>query len=124
MVVAGDIGQATGYLVDLKLLSDIITRQVIRDVDHRNLNTDVPWLKGRVPSAETWPGHSGNGSGRSCGYATRLRTWDCLTISITDLTRDAGRCPAGRTSDDGAAWRPGLLRPGRLVLRGGDDCGG
>ena len=52
MVVADDIDQATGYLLDLKLLSDIITRQVIRDVDHRNLNTDVPWLKSRVPSTE------------------------------------------------------------------------
>jgi 6-pyruvoyltetrahydropterin/6-carboxytetrahydropterin synthase len=52
VVVAGDIDQATGYLLDLKLLSDIITGQVIRDADHRNLNTDVPWLKGRVPSTE------------------------------------------------------------------------
>jgi len=52
VVVADDIDQATGYLLDLKLLSDIITRQVIRDVYHRNLNTDVPWLKGRVPSTE------------------------------------------------------------------------
>ena len=52
VVVADDIDQATGYLLDLKLLSDIITRQVIRDVDHRNLNTDVPWLKSRVPSTE------------------------------------------------------------------------
>jgi 6-pyruvoyltetrahydropterin/6-carboxytetrahydropterin synthase len=84
VVVADDIDQATGYLLDLKLPSDIITRQVIRDVDHRNLNADVPWLKGRVPSTETWPGHSGNGSGRSCGGGTRLRTWECLTISITD----------------------------------------
>ena len=42
MVVADDNDQATGYLLDLKLLSDIIPRQVIRDVDHRNLNTDVP----------------------------------------------------------------------------------
>ena len=52
VIVADDIDQATGYLLDLKLLSDIITRQVIRDVDHRNLNTDVPWLKGRVPGTE------------------------------------------------------------------------
>ena len=52
VVVADDIDQAAGYLLDLKLLSDIITRQVVRDVEHRNLNTDVPWLKGRVPSVE------------------------------------------------------------------------
>ncbi len=52
VVVAGEIDPTTGYVLDLKLLSDVITRQVIRDVDHRNLNTDVWWLKGRVPTAE------------------------------------------------------------------------
>jgi 6-pyruvoyltetrahydropterin/6-carboxytetrahydropterin synthase len=53
VVVTGDIDPVSGYVLDLKLLSDLITRQVIRDVDHRNLNTDVPWLKGRIPTAET-----------------------------------------------------------------------
>jgi 6-pyruvoyltetrahydropterin/6-carboxytetrahydropterin synthase len=52
VVVAGQIDQATGYILDLKALSDLIARRIIRDVDHRNLNTDVPWLKGRVPTAE------------------------------------------------------------------------
>ena len=52
VVVAGQIDQASGYVLDLKTLSDIISTQVIRDVDHRNLNTDVPWLKGRVPTTE------------------------------------------------------------------------
>jgi 6-pyruvoyltetrahydropterin/6-carboxytetrahydropterin synthase len=52
VVVAGEIDQATGYILDLKSLSDLIARRIIRDVDHRNLNTDVPWLKGRVPTAE------------------------------------------------------------------------
>jgi 6-pyruvoyltetrahydropterin/6-carboxytetrahydropterin synthase len=52
VVVAGEIDQASGYVLDLKLLSDVIGRQVIRDVDHRNLNTDVAWLKGLVPTVE------------------------------------------------------------------------
>jgi 6-pyruvoyltetrahydropterin/6-carboxytetrahydropterin synthase len=52
VVVAGEIDQASGFVVDLKWLSEVIGRQVICDVDHRNLNTDVPWLKGRVPTAE------------------------------------------------------------------------
>jgi 6-pyruvoyltetrahydropterin/6-carboxytetrahydropterin synthase len=52
VVVAGEIDPATGYVLDLKVLSDVITRQIIRDVDHRNLNTDVWWLKGRIPTAE------------------------------------------------------------------------
>ena len=52
VVVAGEIQQATGYVMDLKQLSDVIGRRVIQDVDHRNLNTDVPWLRGRIPTAE------------------------------------------------------------------------
>src|SRR3984885_5934686 len=46
VVVAGEIDQASGYVIDLKLLSEVMTRRVIKDVDHRNLNTDVPWLTG------------------------------------------------------------------------------
>jgi 6-pyruvoyltetrahydropterin/6-carboxytetrahydropterin synthase len=52
VVVAGEVDQASGYVLDLKVLSDIMNGQVIQDVDHRNLNTDVPWLKGRIPTTE------------------------------------------------------------------------
>ena len=52
VVVAGKIDDASGYVLDLKVLSDIMNGQVIRDVDHRNLNTDVPWLSGRIPTTE------------------------------------------------------------------------
>lgn len=52
VVVAGEIDQATGYVLDLKQLSDVISRRIIRDVDHRNLNTDVPWLEDLIPTAE------------------------------------------------------------------------
>jgi 6-pyruvoyltetrahydropterin/6-carboxytetrahydropterin synthase len=52
VVVAGEVDQATGYVLDLKQLSDVICRRVIQDVDHCNLNTDVPWLEGRIPTAE------------------------------------------------------------------------
>ena len=52
VVVGGQVDQPTGYVFDLKELSDIICRRVIDDVDHRNLNTDVPWLEGQIPTAE------------------------------------------------------------------------
>jgi 6-pyruvoyltetrahydropterin/6-carboxytetrahydropterin synthase len=52
VVVAGEVQQSTGYVMDLKQLSDVICRRVIQDVDHRNLNTDVPWLQGCIPTAE------------------------------------------------------------------------
>jgi 6-pyruvoyltetrahydropterin/6-carboxytetrahydropterin synthase len=52
VVVAGQVDHASGYVLDLKVLSDVIGRQIIQDVDHRNLNTDVPWLKECIPTAE------------------------------------------------------------------------
>jgi 6-pyruvoyltetrahydropterin/6-carboxytetrahydropterin synthase len=52
VVVAGRIEPATGYVLDLKRLSVVVCRRVIEDVDHRNLNTDVPWLEGQIPTAE------------------------------------------------------------------------
>jgi len=52
VVVAGEIDQATGYVVDLKELSDVVCRRIIDEVDHRHLNTDVDWLAGRIPTAE------------------------------------------------------------------------
>jgi 6-pyruvoyltetrahydropterin/6-carboxytetrahydropterin synthase len=52
VVVGGAIDRATGYVLDLKRLSDVVSRRIIADVDHRNLNTDVPWLEGVVPTAE------------------------------------------------------------------------
>jgi 6-pyruvoyltetrahydropterin/6-carboxytetrahydropterin synthase len=52
VVVAGGIDPASGYVLDLKVLSDVICTQVIGDVDHRNLNTDVPWLSGLIPTTE------------------------------------------------------------------------
>ncbi|HWX95799.1 MAG TPA: 6-carboxytetrahydropterin synthase [Solirubrobacteraceae bacterium] len=52
VVVAGEIDRTTGYVLDLKQLSDVICRLIVQDVDHRNLNTDVAWLEGVIPTAE------------------------------------------------------------------------
>jgi 6-pyruvoyltetrahydropterin/6-carboxytetrahydropterin synthase len=52
VVVAGKIDDDSGYVLDLKRLSDIMCQQIIQHVDHRNLNTDVPWLEGLITTAE------------------------------------------------------------------------
>jgi 6-pyruvoyltetrahydropterin/6-carboxytetrahydropterin synthase len=52
VVVAGRIDPTTGYVLDLKRLSDVISTRILEDVDHRNLNTDVPWLDALIPTAE------------------------------------------------------------------------
>jgi 6-pyruvoyltetrahydropterin/6-carboxytetrahydropterin synthase len=42
----------TGYVYDLKVLSDIIRDNVIRKFDHRNLNLDTEYFKELNPTAE------------------------------------------------------------------------
>ena len=50
--VKGKIDPETGMVIDLKRLKDIMRERVIDHVDHRNLNEDVDFLKGIVPTAE------------------------------------------------------------------------
>jgi len=52
VTVEGPVDPATGYVMDLKLLRDAIEARVVKDVDHRNLNLEVPWLKGVNPTTE------------------------------------------------------------------------
>lgn len=42
----------TGYVVDMKVLSDLIKKHVIKKLDHKNLNLDVPEFKNLNPTAE------------------------------------------------------------------------
>jgi 6-pyruvoyltetrahydropterin/6-carboxytetrahydropterin synthase len=50
--VRGEVDADTGYVIDLGELSRILRDAVLDDVDHRNLNTDVEWLRGRIPTTE------------------------------------------------------------------------
>lgn len=48
----GEIDPETGYVFDMKLLSDLIQQQVVERFDHRNLNEDCPEFKNLNPTAE------------------------------------------------------------------------
>ena len=50
--VKGSIDPETGMVIDLKKLKDLVRRNVIDRVDHTNLNEDVDFLRGVVPTAE------------------------------------------------------------------------
>lgn len=52
VTVAGEIDPETGYVLDLKLLRDAVEQRVIDDLDHRNLNLDVEWMRGVNPTTE------------------------------------------------------------------------
>jgi len=50
--VIGEIDEETGYVVDMKYLSQIIQQNVTDKFDHQNLNEDVEEFKNLNPSAE------------------------------------------------------------------------
>lgn len=50
--VTGAVDKHTGYVMDTKLLSDIIKQHVLDKLDHNNLNLDVPELKDINPTTE------------------------------------------------------------------------
>lgn len=51
--VTGEPGKQTGYVIDLKELSDIIKANVLKRFDHKNLNLDVAEFKDLNPTAES-----------------------------------------------------------------------
>jgi 6-pyruvoyltetrahydropterin/6-carboxytetrahydropterin synthase len=52
VVVAGEVNPETGYVIDLKILKEIIHKYVIEKVDHKNLNLETDFMSGIIPSAE------------------------------------------------------------------------
>jgi 6-pyruvoyltetrahydropterin/6-carboxytetrahydropterin synthase len=52
VTVVGETDPDSGYLIDLGTLQLIVDTHVIEPCDHRNLNMDVPFLKGIIPSSE------------------------------------------------------------------------
>ena len=50
--VTGEIDPKTGYVIDIKVLKDIIYDEVEEPFDHKNLNLDVPEFSDLNPTAE------------------------------------------------------------------------
>jgi 6-pyruvoyltetrahydropterin/6-carboxytetrahydropterin synthase len=50
--VTGEVDPETGYVIDMKVLSDIIKKEVLDKFDHKNLNLDTEEFKDLNPSAE------------------------------------------------------------------------
>lgn len=50
--VRGEVDAKTGYVMDLAQLKDVVTREIIDKVDHRNLNLDVDFMKDIIPTTE------------------------------------------------------------------------
>ena len=52
VTIQGEPDPVTGMVVDLKLLKDVIQREVIEPMDHRHLNHEVPPFDRVIPTAE------------------------------------------------------------------------
>lgn len=52
VTVKGIPNPETGFVIDLKELADIIKKEIIDKVDHKNLNLDVDFMLGKMASCE------------------------------------------------------------------------
>lgn len=52
VIVAGIPDKETGYVIDLNMLKQIIDEHIVEPCDHKNLNLDVDYLQGIIPSTE------------------------------------------------------------------------
>lgn len=52
VTVKGHPDPETGFVIDLKVLGDLIKQEIIEKVDHRNLNLDVDFMQGKMASCE------------------------------------------------------------------------
>jgi 6-pyruvoyltetrahydropterin/6-carboxytetrahydropterin synthase len=52
VTVKGDPNPETGFVYDLKKLSDLLKEKVVDKLDHKNINLDVDFMQGRMASTE------------------------------------------------------------------------
>lgn len=71
VTVKGQPDPETGFVVDLKQLSNLIRKEIIDKVDHRNLNVDVEFMQGKMASCEILV----------------MEMWKILTPAIRTITK-------------------------------------
>lgn len=52
VTIKGEINPETGFVIDLKDLKKLIIAKVIDPLDHKNINLDVDFMKGKLASTE------------------------------------------------------------------------
>lgn len=71
VTVGGTPDPDTGFVIDLKKLSDLIRQEVIEKVDHKNLNLDVDFMIGKMASTEN----------------LAIELWNILRPKISSISR-------------------------------------
>ena len=54
VTVKGEVDPVTGMVINLRDLGRIIKNEVVEVVDHKNLNMDIDWMEGKMPTAEVF----------------------------------------------------------------------
>ena len=52
VTIKGEPNPETGFVINLKKLSEIVRNRIIEQADHKNLNLEVSFMKGRIPTSE------------------------------------------------------------------------
>lgn len=52
VTVEAELNPETGFVMDLGDLKDLVESEVVEDLDHKNLNLDVEWMRGTITSTE------------------------------------------------------------------------
>lgn len=52
VTIKGPVNEDTGFVMNITELKQIIHEKIIKKVDHKNLNLDVDFLKGKIPTTE------------------------------------------------------------------------
>jgi len=52
VTVKGEINPDTGFIVDLAHLKEIVNTNIIKELDHSQIEIDIPWFKNKQPSSE------------------------------------------------------------------------
>ena len=70
VTVRGDPDPETGFVVDLKKLSDLVKNEVIERLDHKNINLDVDFMRNKMATCEN----------------LIVEIWKILEPKITDIS--------------------------------------
>ena len=52
VTICGEVNPETGMIINFRELHHLVREVVLHDLDHKNLNIDVPWLADKIPTAE------------------------------------------------------------------------
>jgi 6-pyruvoyltetrahydropterin/6-carboxytetrahydropterin synthase len=69
VTVKGPVDPGTGFVINIKKLSKVIRERVIDKIDHKNMNTEVAFMQGRLASTEN----------------LAVAIWEQLEDAITEL---------------------------------------